>query len=350
MGRLGFGETLQMDADLPREILLKSIDSLFTRFDKVPEGQPSLAKEARRLLETLALYLNPITGPLMVVTDIEHAVGTAIRGDLAGAAEETVMLAAPGVLHGLGGFVKGALRSEEGVSSSLARNLKSVAEGVHDAVPKGAESMATRSLEHAGAAESNEARAIEELLGDGAGLKQRRALFITGGPGAGKTTLGPLLAKGLDAVYIDADRALEILKRTEGGNYRSLRALANSIRDKALLKAIESGDNIVLEGTGSVLEQVLKHLETLRNANYHIDYKFLDVDAVEAAKRVIKRAELSGTPVISLSSILRKSTGARETYDAVKRLGLADAGERLDTNVPEGTMPISVESWGHPIY
>lgn len=91
-------------------------------------------------------------------------------------------------------------------------------------------------------------RIIEELYGNGAEKKERKAFIVIGLPASGKSSaVAEPLAQKYGALIIDSDEAKERLPEfTDGLLADAVHEESSDIAERVRSNAIENGDNIVL--------------------------------------------------------------------------------------------------------
>ena len=107
-------------------------------------------------------------------------------------------------------------------------------------------------------------------------------LVVVGPPGAGKTTVGALVAERLGVAFRDTDRDVE---RSAGKSVADLfvddgEAAFRALEKAAVATALDESDGVVSVGGGAVLDP-----ET-RDALAGVRVCFLSVDITDAARRI----------------------------------------------------------------
>ncbi len=142
-------------------------------------------------------------------------------------------------------------------------------------------------------ARSPEAKEIVGALGD-------RPIVLVGMPGAGKSTIGPLLARRLGLRFVDTDKIIEqkvgtsiseIFKDHGEHHFRRLEA-------REIAHFLETGPKVVATGGGAVLDEQTRHLIGNKGVSIWFD---TDLDVIKArTKRDAKR------PLLQVSDPDRK--------------------------------------------
>ena len=134
-----------------------------------------------------------------------------------------------------------------------------------------------------------------------------RAVFMVGGPGAGKTNVGKGLKLGRRGYkVINQDIAVEALKEEANlpareGEYtteqRSLRSKIGAAARKAAQEKMEKYTNnresMVVDGTGASFNATMKKIKALEDAGYEVHLVFANTSLEEAVARNEARAERS---------------------------------------------------------
>ena len=132
-----------------------------------------------------------------------------------------------------------------------------------------------------------------------------RAVFMVGGPGAGKTNVGKGLKLGRRGYkVINQDLALEPMKEEAGlpaneqqytKEQRSMRAKLGAAARKAAEAKMEKylglRESMVVDGTGASYNATMKKINALREAGYEVSIVFANTSKEEAIARNKARAE-----------------------------------------------------------
>lgn len=150
--------------------------------------------------------------------------------------------------------------------------------------------------------------------------EQKLAIMTMGAPASGKSSA----LRGIDTskyVKVDPDDIKEKLPEYQkaiadrGNTYRGAAAMAHAessdIRDKILAKAMERGNHIIVDGTGSDEKAFLARMKTLQDAGYHVHVAMPHLDEKEGMKRLFDRADKSGRMV--------PEKWAREAYKTIPK-------------------------------
>lgn len=132
-----------------------------------------------------------------------------------------------------------------------------------------------------------------------------RAVFMVGGPGAGKTNVGKGLKLGRRGYkVVNQDLALEPMKEEAGlpaneqqydKEQRSMRAklgaAARKAADAKMQKYKDNRESMVVDGTGASYNATMKKINALREAGYEVSIVFANTSKEEAIARNKARAE-----------------------------------------------------------
>lgn len=136
--------------------------------------------------------------------------------------------------------------------------------------------------------------------------EQKVAIMTMGGPGSGKSSM----MRGVDHskfVTVDPDAVrtqLPEYKAATSGDkiYKGAAAMtheeASYIAKQTLAKAIENGQHVIVDGTGSNADSMLAKMKQLKDNGYQVHLAYAHLDNVdEALRRVADRAEKTGRTV-----------------------------------------------------
>jgi predicted kinase len=148
-----------------------------------------------------------------------------------------------------------------------------------------------------------------------------RAVFMVGGPGAGKTNVGKGLKLGRRGFkVINQDLALEPMKieaglpaneqqytREQRSTRAKLGAAARKAAEAKMAKYMGFGESMVVDGTGASYNATMKKINALRDAGYEVSIVFANTSKEEAIARNKARAERALPDMI-----------VKRTWDAVQ--------------------------------
>lgn len=136
---------------------------------------------------------------------------------------------------------------------------------------------------------------VDELYGDGAPRKEKKALIIAGGSASGKSTIADQDAESLGAKIIDSDFAKELLPEFDGGRGAGIVHIESKAINKLVLnRALDNGDNIILPVVGSSGSSILKTIQALKDEGYEIAFKYVDIPVEVAQVRNFRRIHRTG--------------------------------------------------------
>lgn len=152
-----------------------------------------------------------------------------------------------------------------------------------------------------------------------------KSIVLVGPPGAGKTTVGGLLARRLNDDFIDTDQLIE----TETGKKISDifveegESAFRAIEEKVVLATLTSFKGVISLGGGSVLSPKVQELLKSSNARQLVIY--LDVSISHAAPRVGFNKE---RPLL----MINPRAQWQELMNSRRPIYLSVADEVVDTN------------------
>lgn len=185
---------------------------------------------------------------------------------------------------------------------------------------------------------------VDDLYGDGAEVKNREMTVFIGLPASGKSTLATAQQKKLGALIVDSDFVKEhpnLAKDYDGGvGAGAVHDESKHIQELILARAIENGDNIIIPIVGSSGRNIKKLIDIVKNNDYSLVVKYVEVDEATAITRNVKRISKSGR-FVDPQYIKTAYKGANENYNTGKEL--ADGYEKINL---EGDRPITKEIGG----
>lgn len=128
--------------------------------------------------------------------------------------------------------------------------------------------------------------------------REKRALFIIGYPGAGKSTFVERFARRMRGAFVDADLAKTIIPEYDGGaGSQRVHNESARLRLEAVAELAARGDNIVFETVGNSAEGVLANVNRLKAQGYDVQLAHVRVDPDEAVRRSWRRWLATGRSI-----------------------------------------------------
>lgn len=126
-----------------------------------------------------------------------------------------------------------------------------------------------------------------------------KAVFLAGGPGAGKTFIVKKLFSGLGLKFINSDTNLERLAKQAGIDLKKelfsvpvqqvVRPKAKEITKKQLALAQSGKLGLIIDGTGSDFKSIEKAAKMLQDRGYDVSMVFVNTSLEVAQKRNAER-------------------------------------------------------------
>ncbi len=189
-------------------------------------------------------------------------------------------------------------------------------------------------------AEANE-RLAQHLYDLHRSPQDHKSVYVIGGPGSGKSTVAfggadtdlSKYVRDIKGANLDPDGAAKFLPGRYDGPDGSVfvHSRANAVQGLWLEKALESGDNVVVQGTGWEAEKVEKAIAKFQELGYHVVVAFIDVPPETAVERVANRV-IEGGHDIPLDSTIQKNHAARATYGKIRSEGTGNEHQRYDNS------------------
>jgi shikimate kinase len=175
--------------------------------------------------------------------------------------------------------------------------------------------------------------------------KAPEASILIGPPGAGKSTVGGLLAREVEIPFVDSDALIE---KEQSKTISEIfveegESFFRELEERAVLGLLEKPQGVIALGGGAILsEKVAARLRTLTDMSAgKVEVLFLDVSIAHAAPRVgfnRERPLLMVNPRGSWQELMNKR---RPIYESL-------ATRIIDTNscTPEDVVRMIVDGWG----
>lgn len=140
-------------------------------------------------------------------------------------------------------------------------------------------------------------QAAREKVSDGV-TQDRRAIFIIGYPGAGKSVIADVLRDTHNAAHMTADDAkLIIPEYDDGRNGQNVHAESTYLNALAVDQMVRDGDNIIVETLGSNRKAFEQRTRDLIDNGYTPSVVLIDVPKAIAMERAVSRFEETGRAI-----------------------------------------------------
>lgn len=159
------------------------------------------------------------------------------------------------------------------------------------------------------------------------------SIVLVGPPGAGKSTVGALLAKRLDRPFVDTDASVE---RRAGRAISDIfvqdgETVFRELEREAVLDALAGAPGVVSLGGGAVMQEPIA--EAVREGDHEV--VFLDVTIADAASRVGFDASRPLLVVNPRAAWTRLMNQRRPTYEGLATVVVATGGRTVEEVVDE---------------
>lgn len=187
-------------------------------------------------------------------------------------------------------------------------------------------------------------RVIEELYGDGAEKKERKAFIVMGLPASGKSSaVAEPLAKENGALIIDSDDAKKKLPEfADGLLAAAVHEESSGIAERVVSRALEKGDNIVLPVVGKTESSLQEKIDLLKSEGYTVELHYVDLPVEKAVERGKARFKETGR-LVPLDYIRKVGLKPKENYDKLKVQKGVDHYVEWDNDVAYGRRPRLLE-------
>lgn len=154
--------------------------------------------------------------------------------------------------------------------------------------------------------------------------QKRKAIIVTGAPGAGKSSITRQLAKKAGAAVIEADTVMPLIPEyNEGMNAEDVFGESSAISAQAVNWLIKDGTNIVHERIGDDVEVLQKYIGRLKQAGYSVDVVHVRMDFTTRMRRMAARFLATGRS-IPVDTMIRIGNNPTKVYRTAARLQMAD--------------------------
>jgi len=189
---------------------------------------------------------------------------------------------------------------------------------------------------------SFEGRAAKKLK------SQRRAVIVTGAPGAGKSNITQQIARKAGAAVVEADTVLPLLpENNEGLNGEEVWAESAALTLQAVNWMTADGVNIVHERIGDDIDVLQKYVDKLKSLGYTVDIVHVRSDFTTRMRRMGARFLATGRsiPIERMVAIGNRPT---YTHRTVARLNIGDGFYEVESGRAEDRRYRIVNRSGKP--
>ena len=150
--------------------------------------------------------------------------------------------------------------------------------------------------------------------------KTRRAIFMSGSPGAGKTEIATRLNSFYDNVFvnIEQDKIKTIIPGYTGSNAAHYQKPASKGLSYVMDYVLKKELSFILDTTFSLHENAKRHIEKCIKKNYCIQISYIYQEPLNAWKFVIDR-EKTQKRFVPKESFVRQFIESRETVNKIKK-------------------------------
>ena len=181
---------------------------------------------------------------------------------------------------------------------------------------------------------------------DAPSLFDKRAVVILGPPAAGKSSIANPIARKYGAAIIDPDEAKKLLPEfNDGAGATAVHEESGFLAEVVMAKALDEGINMVIPKVGGKPGSIQRIIKKLKANGYRVDLVGMDVSYINARNRMFMRFLNTGR-YIPLEYIKEVGDGPMNTYNILKKEGLADGYTHIDNNGQRGQPKPVIEDTG----
>ena len=184
-----------------------------------------------------------------------------------------------------------------------------------------------------------------------------KAIFLSGGPGSGKSFVSRKLLSGLGMKTINSDDIYEYLARKNDLNLRDPDAIASQkgqdMRDRAklLTKKKETSHlggrlGVIIDGTGKDVEKVAKHSAALKSLGYESMMLFVNTSEEVSQQRNQDRPRVLGRDVVSSTRQVPGRARKGQMGIHARLAGVRPAESSLRAGAPRRAAPAACGACG----
>lgn len=174
----------------------------------------------------------------------------------------------------------------------------------------------------------------------------KRAVVILGPPAAGKSSIANPIARRYGAAIIDPDEAKKLLPEfNDGAGATAVHEESGFLAEVVMAKALDEGVNMVIPKVGGKPATIQRIIKKLKANGYKVDLVGMDVSYINARNRMFMRFLNTGR-YIPLEYIKEVGDGPMNTYNILKKEGLADGYTHIDNNGQRGQPKPVIEDTG----
>ena len=174
----------------------------------------------------------------------------------------------------------------------------------------------------------------------------KRAVVILGPPAAGKSSIANPIARRYGAAIIDPDEAKKLLPEfNDGAGATAVHEESGFLAEVVMAKALDEGINMVIPKVGGKPGSIQRIIKKLKANGYRVDLVGMDVSYINARNRMFMRFLNTGR-YIPLEYIKEVGDGPMNTYNILKKEGLADGYTHIDNNGQRGQPKPVIEDTG----
>ena len=174
----------------------------------------------------------------------------------------------------------------------------------------------------------------------------KKAIIILGPPAAGKSSIANPIARRYGAAIIDPDEAKKLLPEfNDGAGATAVHEESGFLAEVVMAKALDEGINMVIPKVGGNPGSIQRIIKKLKANGYRVDLVGMDVSYINARNRMFMRFLNTGR-YIPLEYIKEVGDGPMNTYNILKKEGLADGYTHIDNNGQRGQPKPIIEDTG----
>ena len=172
----------------------------------------------------------------------------------------------------------------------------------------------------------------------------KRVDMLLGPAASGKSTIADRISQENGSRFYDADQVKALHPNYKGGiNEDYIHVESTFINDERILKAAESGENVILQSTGENMDSLMAKLQVFKDAGYEIHIHMTSLPKNKSLGRALSRFVGTGRYHDFKHLMKADPEKVKENFDILKGDEGISGYANWNTDVPRNELPIPIE-------